>query len=102
MVPRGYKKDPQLGTWVDNQRLKYKNNKFSEQRAALLNGIGFCWGEARGPQRSWDEMYQQLVAYEKVHNATRVLEVLEHLEFGLVINARDTRRKKCPKTVSIC
>jgi len=35
-VPKKYKEDPQLGTWVHNQRYQCKN----EERVTLLNDIG--------------------------------------------------------------
>merc|ERR1712159_944219 len=61
-VPTIYDQDPQLGNWVHNQRVAYNANKISDERAGLLNSIGFDWGSPRqGPQSSWNEMYQRLV-----------------------------------------
>ena len=42
-VPIKYKKDPQLGTWVQTQRNVYKNEKMTEESIRLLNSIGFVW-----------------------------------------------------------
>ena len=40
-LQRGWTKE--LGSWVDNQRQFYKNNKLSEDRVDQLNEIGFVW-----------------------------------------------------------
>ena len=42
-VPRKYKEDPKLGTWVANQRNIYKNKTIREDRCQLLTSIGFRW-----------------------------------------------------------
>ena len=41
-VKQNYNKDPQLGSWVNNQRSAYKRNGISEERKRLLNSIGFA------------------------------------------------------------
>lgn len=47
-VPSSYnKKDPQLVSWVNNQRTAYKKGKMSSERKLLLNSIGFDWKEPR-------------------------------------------------------
>ena len=48
-VPKGYRRDKGLGTWVRNQRAQYwlwkrgKRSPMTEQRERLLQGIGFEW-----------------------------------------------------------
>jgi ribosomal protein L24E len=43
-VPCAYKKNPQLGRWVENQRAFYKKGiKITEERIAMLNEAGFKW-----------------------------------------------------------
>jgi hypothetical protein len=48
-VPQRYGPNPQLGTWVNNQRTQYKAWKedrfgpMSEERVNMLEGIGFSW-----------------------------------------------------------
>ena len=48
-VPCGYPKNPQLSTWVNNQRnqynmlLKGKESRMTRERINLLNAIGFAW-----------------------------------------------------------
>merc|ERR1712146_325551 len=62
-VPAIYDRDPQLGKWVRSQRANYKNKKLSEERTRELNSIGFDLVLPRGSHRSWDKMYQRLIAY---------------------------------------
>jgi len=48
MVPRNYKKDPKLGSWVYNQRTAYKTGKITEKRMELLNRMDFVWVRVAG------------------------------------------------------
>lgn len=60
-VPQGYKQDPKLGKWVDNQRHHQKTGQLSEERKKLLDEVGFSWKVIE----TWDEMYQQLKEYKR-------------------------------------
>ncbi|MDD6309771.1 MAG: helicase associated domain-containing protein, partial [Chlamydia suis] len=42
-VPVGYPQNPQLASWVSNQRTKFKKGKLAEDRVARLKEIGFVW-----------------------------------------------------------
>ena len=44
-------KQKPLGRWVNDQRLKYKNSKLSQDRIDRLNGIGFDWTPPIGGSR---------------------------------------------------
>jgi len=73
MVPRHYKEDPQLGYWVDNQRVAYRNKKMTEKRKHLLNSIGFVLESSKNYKAQlWEEMYQQLLVFKKEHKDTNV------------------------------
>ena len=48
MVPRNYKKDPKLGSWVNNQRTAYRTGKINEKRMELLNQMDFVWVTGKG------------------------------------------------------
>jgi hypothetical protein len=61
-VPQKFKKDRQLGSWVDKQRRLCKD----KDRVELLNKIGFTWNV------NWQLMYQRLVAYTEEHGTTCV------------------------------
>ena len=89
-VPRKYKANPQLASWVNTNRTKYKNGKLSKERIESLQGIGFSWagGVSRGRRSgnesggttargatssvSWDERFQQLVEYKDQNGHCRV------------------------------
>merc|ERR1712224_1155232 len=59
----------QLGKWVRSQRTAYKSNKLSEERVRLLDSVGFDWGRC---SHSWDEMFQNLIAYKNQYNTVNV------------------------------
>jgi len=70
-VPRNGS-NPKLGVWVGNQRLHYNNlknnknrNKISEERIAILEGLGFSWGKKYPSPASWEERFQELKKYQK-------------------------------------
>jgi hypothetical protein len=61
-----------FGQWVGNQRRAYKNIKFgkkglkiSPERIALLDGLGFNWGQKFPAKPSWGENYAELQKYQK-------------------------------------
>jgi len=71
-VPQSYTADPQLGVWVDRQRLCYNNigdRKLSVVRRNRLNSIGFIWNKLAA---QWTEMYERLVAYKEQYTNTCV------------------------------
>ena len=41
-----FEANPQLGTWVSNQRKAYKKKRLSKERVDRLNEIGFVWDAA--------------------------------------------------------
>ena len=42
-VPYQYDANPQLATWVKNQRKAHKKGKLSPEQIRSLEGIGFVW-----------------------------------------------------------
>lgn len=61
-----------LGVWVNNQRQAYTNVKsgkkgsqISQERIALLDGLGFFWGKKFGPPVSWEERYNEIKQYKQ-------------------------------------
>ncbi len=59
-VPQGWRGNPQLATWVHNQRAR--KGRLSEERVARLEALGFEWDPARA---DWEEMFQALVAFKE-------------------------------------
>ena len=68
MVPQSYKDDPPAGYWVRTQRVAHRNKTITDEHERLLNYIGFVWNSSA----TWEEMYQRLVAYNKVNKDTNV------------------------------
>ena len=66
-VPRTYTADPQLASWVHNQRQNY--NKLTVDRKYQLNSIGFVWNSL---DARWTEKFDRLVAYKKKFESTCV------------------------------
>lgn len=42
-VPQKWRRNPQLGAWVSNQRIRKKQGNLGEARVTRLEGIGFQW-----------------------------------------------------------
>jgi hypothetical protein len=87
-VPQGWAEDPQLGSWVNNQR-HYKRRldrgepvyAMTAKRAARLTALGFVWDPGRkGPHNpssatanaKWEAQLARLAAYKVAHGDCRV------------------------------
>jgi Helicase associated domain len=46
-VPDRWPENPQLGMWVQNQRMFQKRGQLSPERKALLDALGFEWSRRR-------------------------------------------------------
>ncbi|MDB4634110.1 Helicase associated domain protein [Rubripirellula sp.] len=64
LVPKDYANDPELGTWVNTQRVLKKDGGFKKQRVELLESIGFVW-DLR--EEYWKEQFKKLMAYKAEH-----------------------------------
>ncbi len=72
-VPQRYVEDPELGTWVANQRTYFRKEKLSKERIKKLEDIGFAWNPADAKRsEKWSEMYTQLVEYQKENHHCNV------------------------------
>lgn len=75
-VPQKYPENPPLGTWVNKQRMEYKNlldgekHSLTETKFQKMEEIGFDWGKRKG-DHSWEERYQQLAEYKKKHGSCK-------------------------------
>jgi len=79
IVPKGYDKDPQLGSWVTKQRHWYKKGSLSQGRFEQLDAIGFEWTVTtfnKTPKRvqnnedKWTNMHKRLDAYQQEHDGS--------------------------------
>jgi len=65
------KEHQELGNWAKRQRKYYAQNGYSlkQERVDKLERLGFSWGSKFPSPPSWDEMFQQLLAYwKRYHN----------------------------------
>jgi superfamily II DNA or RNA helicase len=63
-VPVKWNENPQLGTWVSNQRQERKSGTLHPERQRLLDEIGFDWRSERGKE-AWATRFEQLKAYKE-------------------------------------
>jgi len=68
-VPQKYDADPQLGSWVNNQRRLLKKGNFPPDRLQKLQSIGFVSDKL---EDQWNNMYDKLVAYQHEYGDTHV------------------------------
>jgi len=61
-VPDKWSENPELGTWVSNQRQTFRKGKLSEERVARLEDLGVEWDPAMA---YWEAMFQALVAFKE-------------------------------------
>ena len=74
-VPQKYKANPQLATWVQNQRQVYKNNKLESKRIEALEDIGFEWTMPKGAKpddANWWKRFGELEEYKQEHGDCNV------------------------------
>jgi hypothetical protein len=65
----GKAENPQMYTWIDEQRKKHQKQKLSEERIALLEEIGF---EFDLHEATWWDFYERLCRYKDEHGDTLV------------------------------
>mmetsp|Transcript_62784 Transcript_62784/g.152867 ORF Transcript_62784/g.152867 Transcript_62784/m.152867 type:complete len:487 (+) Transcript_62784:142-1602(+) len=63
LVPQYYEEDPELGSWVKNQRNCFNTNdsRTTPQKIERLEAIGFVWNPH---EAAWLEMYNRLQEYK--------------------------------------
>jgi hypothetical protein len=78
--------------WVMTQRQMYRKGKLSQDRILRLEAIGFVWSRQ---ELAWDEMYQRLVNYKRIHGDCDVLqEWREDPQLGSWVVKQKYLRKK--------
>jgi hypothetical protein len=75
LVPQQYPENPQLGTWVSNQRKQYrlmkedKPSPMTPERVKKLEEFGFVWS-IFSHDSHWDSRYEELRAYAAAHEGS--------------------------------
>jgi len=85
---------PRLAAWVAKQRFdKKKNRPILATRAHRLDELGFTW--AFSPPVSWEERFEQLVAYREQHGHCNVPQHWpENKQLGKWVNTQRTQLKR--------
>jgi hypothetical protein len=84
-VPRGYLENPKLATWTGTQRQNKKNGNLEVEKIEKLNQIGV----------SWNQMYQQLIAYKEEFGDCNVLRSYTNpLQLPTWVSEQRTVKKK--------
>lgn len=71
-VPQKYPDHPQLGIWVNKQRMEYKlyqegrKTSMTWERIQKLESAGFQWAKRKGAE-AWEAKFEELVQYRKEH-----------------------------------
>jgi hypothetical protein len=61
-VPQRWQENPQLATWVSEQRTRRKQDSLSQERIQRLNETGFLWN----PRDSfWEQKFAELQAFKE-------------------------------------
>ncbi|WP_231911662.1 DEAD/DEAH box helicase [Chlamydia suis] len=68
-VPEGYPQNPQLASWVSNQRQYFRKGKLAKDRIARLEEIGFVW---RVLEEEWEENFLELKCFREEHGHCKV------------------------------
>merc|ERR1712087_293637 len=99
-VPQNYPKNTSLGTWVNKQRMEHKNrvegknSSLNDYRLERLESIGFRWAKRKG-QASWDEKFNELVAYKaKFGNCLVPTKYKENTALGRWVSTQRSEYKK--------
>ena len=85
---------PKLAAWVAKQRFDKKHNRpILRTRAPRLDEIGFTWAFA--PMASWEERFDELLAYKKTHGDCNVPQHWkENKQLGKWVNTQRTQLKR--------
>jgi hypothetical protein len=79
-VPRKYEEDPQLGTWVSNQRLNFKNNgtRMDPERKRMLDEIDFEFSvQDNTNEEKWNLQFKKLQDYYEKHGHCELFWVVD-------------------------
>jgi len=68
-VPKAYKPNPALGTWVCGMRTRHNNCKLSKDRERQLEKAGFVWDPF---EIEWQERYDELLAFKEAQGHCNV------------------------------
>ena len=74
LVSLSYNEDPELASWVHEQRKHYSSNQLSRDRTDLLNSIGFVWRLRQNipSDEKWQNQYKKVLEFKKKQGHCRI------------------------------
>ena len=95
LVPRSYKKNQKLASWVSNTRVSKKRGSLDQVAINRLDAIGFTWNVS---EQSWWTMFKLLTAYAEQNGDTNVPQRESTLGQWVRTQRRAYGRKQLDKT----
>ncbi len=91
-VPRHYRENTQLGTWVHSQRRNYQKKTLSKDQIKRLEAKGFVWEPF---EALWEEMFTMLKEYKDKHGNCNVpAKWKENKQLGVWVSSQRANYKK--------
>uniref|UniRef100_UPI0009B050FF DEAD/DEAH box helicase n=1 Tax=Chlamydia suis TaxID=83559 RepID=UPI0009B050FF len=91
-VPQRYPQNPQLASWVSDQRVDFKNGKLAEDRIARLEELGFVWDVI---EEAWEKNFLELKRFREEHGHCKVPQrYLQNPDLGFWVCRQRRRFKK--------
>ena len=62
-------RDPELGSWVAEQRRQFKLKlaSLTDERVLKLDSIGFSWSVKKDPESAWNDQFTALVRFKNLN-----------------------------------
>ena len=90
-VPQRFPENPELGSWVNNQRSKRGTKRLSPDRIERLDALGFEWGPRVA---AWEEKFTELQDFKDRHGHCNVpAAYTENPELGIWVSRQRKLRK---------
>ena len=91
LVPKEWKQNMQLGSWVGCQRLNRRAAKLPSDKIKRLDSLGFVWDPY---EQCWEERFRELVAYRQKYGDCLVPPTWKNEQLYRWVVAQRTLKKK--------
>ena len=90
-VPKRYKPNPALGTWVLTMRQARKTGKLTTERKQRLEQVGFVWDSL---ESEWERKFEELLAFKEAQGHCNVPAIYKpYPALGMWVGAMRTNRR---------
>jgi superfamily II DNA or RNA helicase len=92
-VPGRWSENPQLATWVSNQRVRRKKGRITEGEVRLLDSLGFVWNGSN--VGTWEDRLAEVAAFKTQYGHCHIpARFVENPKLGRFANRMRVQRKK--------